>query len=329
MAVVTHLYETYEDAQRAHEQLRAAGVPDADISIVANNADNRYRTGSDGSVDRDRDGTDDRVEAAATGGSIGATVGGAAGLLAGLGILAIPGIGPVVAAGWLASMALGAVVGGGTGGLIGALTQSGMPEEEAHVYAEGVRRGGTLLTARVPDSDQLRVETLLGSSAVDVKTRADAYRASGWNRFDHQSAGMTADEIRRERERQQGVQGGASGMGSEESNLVSSQEVDGTEIYDQQGKHIGEVDHLMIDKKSGQVAYVVARFGGFLGMGEGYHPVPWAALKYDTPLGGYRTSVTEQQLRDAPEFTDRSWEDRDWETRTHRHYSAREYWGRL
>ena len=89
------------------------------------------------------------------------TVGGVAGLLAGLGLLAIPGIGPVVAAGWLASTAAVAVAGGATGGLIGALTQSGIGEQEAHAYAEGVRRGGTLVTVRVPDTDWARVEAIL------------------------------------------------------------------------------------------------------------------------------------------------------------------------
>jgi sporulation protein YlmC with PRC-barrel domain len=109
--------------------------------------------------------------------------------------------------------------------------------------------------------------------------------------------------------------------------LVSSEDVEGTEVYDGQGKHIGEVDHLMIDKLSGRVAYAVISFGGFLGMGEGHHPVPWNALKYDTSLGGFRTSITEQQLRDAPEFSDDSWGDRNWETRTHQNYKVPTYWG--
>ena len=110
------------------------------------------RTAKDGKIDRDRDGTDDRAEGAAAGAGIGATVGGAAGLLAGLGLLAIPGLGPVVAAGWLVSTAAVAAAGGATGGIIGALSQSGIGEDDAHVYAEGVRRGGTLVTARIPDA---------------------------------------------------------------------------------------------------------------------------------------------------------------------------------
>lgn len=110
-------------------------------------------------------------------------------------------------------------------------------------------------------------------------------------------------------------------------NLVSSEDVEGTYVYDPNGNHIGSVDHLMIDKLSGNVAYAVIGFGGFAGLGESHYPVPWSKLKYDTSLGGFRTDITEQQLRDAPEFSDDSWTDRDWETRTHQHYAAPEYWG--
>ena len=109
-------------------------------------------------------------------------------------------------------------------------------------------------------------------------------------------------------------------------NLISSEDVEGTEVYDAAGTHIGEVDHLMIDKTSGRVAYGVISFGGFMGLGHSHYPVPWGALKYDTSLGGFRTNITEQQLKDAPEFSDDTWGDRDWETRTHKHYAAPSYW---
>jgi hypothetical protein len=97
---------------------------------------------------------------------------------------------------------------------------------------------------------------------------------------------------------------------------ISSEDVHGTEVYGPDGKHIGEIDHL----------YAVMSFGGFMGLGHSHYPIPWGALTYDRSLGGFRTNVTEQQLRDAPEFSDDSWQDRDWETRTHRHYGAPEYW---
>src|ERR1700712_1628019 len=151
-ATISRLYDNYADAQKAVQGLESAGVPHSDISIVANNSDNWF---GGNKVDRDHDGVDDRAEGAGKGAGIGAGLGGAAGLLAGLGLLAIPGLGPVVAAGWLASAAVGALggaaIGGAAGGLVGALTHAGIPEEDAHVYAEGVRRGGTLVTAKVEE----------------------------------------------------------------------------------------------------------------------------------------------------------------------------------
>ena len=136
---ISRLYDTYADAQAAVRGLEAAGVPYSDISIVANNSDSWFST--DKKVDRDSDGVDDRAEGAGKGAGIGAGIGGTAGLLAGLGLLAIPGLGPVVAAGWLAATAVGAAAGAATGGIVGALTEAGISNEDAHVYAEGVRRG--------------------------------------------------------------------------------------------------------------------------------------------------------------------------------------------
>jgi hypothetical protein len=83
---------------------------------------------------------------------------------------------------------------------------------------------------------------------------------------------------------------------------------------------------LLIDKVSGRVAYAVMSFGGFLGLAHSHYPIPWGALRYDKSLDGYRTGITEAQLRDAPEFSDDSWTDRSWETRTHKYYGASTYW---
>jgi len=204
MITISRLYDNYDAAARAVAELERAGVPHSDISIIANNAEGWYgrdRTTSrtTGKVDRDLDGVDDRAEGAAAGAGIGAAVGGVAGLLAGLGLLAIPGIGPVVAAGWLASTALVAAAGGAVGGLVGALTQAGVSEEDAHVYAEGVRRGGTLVTARVPETDRQRYEAILDRSAVNIRERARLYEEGGWNRFDPDAPPYTADQVRRER----------------------------------------------------------------------------------------------------------------------------------
>jgi hypothetical protein len=198
MAVtISRLYDRYADAERAVTTLESAGIPHSDISIVANNSDDWY-TG--GKKDRDNDGVDDRAESAGKGAGIGAGIGGVAGLLAGLGLLAIPGLGPVVAAGWLASTAVGAAAGAATGGIIGALTEAGISEEDAHTYAEGVRRGGTLVTARVPDSDRARFESILNQSSVDIVSRRASWQKSGWQRFDPQSKPYGLEEVRRERQ---------------------------------------------------------------------------------------------------------------------------------
>ncbi|MET4149033.1 MULTISPECIES: hypothetical protein [unclassified Bradyrhizobium] len=195
---ISRLYDNYSDAQRAVTNLEAAGLPHSDLSIVANNSDNWYST--DKKVDRDRDGVDDRAEGAAKGAGVGAGLGGAAGLLAGLGLLAIPGLGPVVAAGWLASTALGAVAGGATGGVVGALTQAGVSDEEAPLYAEGVRRGGTMVSARVPDADRARYEAILDQSAVNLRDRSAAWQKAGWKSYDPSAQPYGADEVRKERQ---------------------------------------------------------------------------------------------------------------------------------
>jgi hypothetical protein len=205
---ISRLYNDYEAASRIVQDLEVAGIPESDISIVASNADSWYSDGvargkraavPSARVDRDADGVDDRAEGAGTGAGIGATIGGAAGLLAGLGLLAIPGVGPVVAAGWLASTALGALAGGAAGGAIGALTQAGISEEDAPIYAEGVRRGGSIVSVRVSDGERARVEAILDRSAVDIRARAADYRKSGWTEFDESAPPFTADEVRRER----------------------------------------------------------------------------------------------------------------------------------
>lgn len=194
-STISRLYDNYSDAQAAVTRLEAAGVPHSDISIVANNADGWF----DGKKDRDGDGVDDRAEAAGTGAGVGAGLGGAAGLLAGLGLLAIPGLGPVVAAGWLAATAVGAAAGAATGGLVGALTQAGVSDDEAPLYAEGVRRGGSLVTAKVADDNKARLEAILDTSSVNLRDRSAAWQKSGWTGYDPSSQPYGADEVRKER----------------------------------------------------------------------------------------------------------------------------------
>lgn len=194
---ISRLYDNHNDAQKAVKRLETAGVPHSDISIVANNSDGWFNT--DKKVDRDHDGVDDRAESAGKGAGIGAGVGGTAGLLAGLGLLAIPGLGPVVAAGWLAATAVGAAAGAATGGIVGALTEAGVSTADAHSYAEGVRRGGTLVSARVADQERARLDTVLNESAVNLTDRSAAWQKAGWKSFDTGSKPYGAEEVRKER----------------------------------------------------------------------------------------------------------------------------------
>jgi hypothetical protein len=199
---ISRLYNNYPDAEAAIKALEAGGVKHGDISVIASNADEWYK-GNSGKPstfpDRDLNRKDDRAEAAGTGASLGAVAGGAAGVLAGLGLMAIPGVGPIVAAGWLVSTLAGAAVGGATGGVIGALTQAGVGKDEADIYAEGLRRGGAVVSARVADADATRLRALMDRSAIQVTDRAAAYRKSGWTTFDPNASPYTADQVRKER----------------------------------------------------------------------------------------------------------------------------------
>src|SRR4051794_3224648 len=112
--------------------------------------------------------------------------------------------------------------------------------------------------------------------------------------------------------------------------LIESDRVEGTSVYDPQGNSIGSIKRLMIEKLSGKVAYAVMSFGGFLGMGEDEHTIPWNKLTYDTNLGGYRTDITEEQLKGAPTFyRDRGydWTDRGRESELHDYWRMPYYWG--
>ena len=189
--VMTRLFDTYEHATEAVADLEASGVPHNAISLIANNVDNRHGGGT--APIEETEPADAVADSAGTGASVGTVLGGGAGLLAGLGMLAIPGIGPVVAAGWLVATALGAGVGAASGGLLGSLIGAGVAETDAHAYAEGVRRGGTLVTVRADESQSGMVETILAKHAtVDISTRADEYRRGGWSRFDESAPAYTA-----------------------------------------------------------------------------------------------------------------------------------------
>ena len=187
MQTLSHVYDSYPQAERAVKALEAAGVPSSDISLVANKH-----------VSDQYDNVDE-VSSTATGAGIGAAVGGGAGLLAGLGLLAIPGLGPVVAAGWLASTALGTVAGSATGGVIGALVGAGTSEDDAHVYSEAVRRGGTLVTVRHNQPNGKIASILSDSNPIDPVARRSEYGQDGWKQFDPKAPAYKPDQAEIER----------------------------------------------------------------------------------------------------------------------------------
>lgn len=191
---VTGLFDTYEHALGAVHALKDAGITSADVSLIANSPEG---------VGEDENIVGKDVTAGA---ELGAALGGAGGLLAGLGILAIPGLGPVLAGGWLIATALGAVAGAGvgaaTGGIIGMLTSAGVPESDAHVYAEGLRRGGALVTARVgEDQAEAAITILRNANGIDIEDLRRVYEQEGWTGFDENAPELTAEQIEAYRDR--------------------------------------------------------------------------------------------------------------------------------
>lgn len=187
---IARMYDSYDDAQAVVNDLEASGIAHSDISLVAN-ADAHGRSAGTSSTSNVTGGgthpadpadVDDSDSGAGgkRGAVLGTVLGGGAGLLAGIGALAIPGVGPVVAAGWLVATLTGAGVGAASGGLLGSLTGAGVSHEEANVYSEGVKRGGSLVTVRVDESEASRVESILGRrQSVDWQERRTSY-GSDW-----------------------------------------------------------------------------------------------------------------------------------------------------
>jgi hypothetical protein len=103
---------------------------------------------------------------------------------------------------------------------------------------------------------------------------------------------------------------GGSGLGGstgdvatdETGSLIAASKVNGTSVYNRQGESLGSIYDVMIDKRSGQVAYAVMSFGGFLGIGDSYHPLPWSVLTYDTSQGGYVVDIDKDRLQGAPSY---------------------------
>jgi len=192
---VIGLYDRLEDAQNAVSELVSAGFPREDISIVAADTEGKFKTYVGES-------SAEGGEGMVTGAGVGAVVGGLGGLLLGIGALAIPGIGPVIAAGPIATALAGAGIGAATGGLIGALVDMGVPEEQANLYAEGVRRGGTLVKVRAPEDRVDEANRILDRfNPIDIDQRATTWRSEKWSRFDPNAKPYSQTDFERERSR--------------------------------------------------------------------------------------------------------------------------------
>jgi uncharacterized protein (TIGR02271 family) len=199
---VVGLFDSYTEAQSVVQDLIDNGFRRDDISVVSNDSaqlDDRERmVGTEESA---------AAEGAGTGAVGGTVLGGALGLLVGAGLLAIPGIGPVLAAGPLAATigsgaaiagagALGAGIGAATGGLIGGLVGAGVPKEDAEYYAEGVRRGGTLVTVNAEDAMAgMAHDIMVRHNAVDINDRSSQWRSGGWTGFDPNAEPLSRGDL--------------------------------------------------------------------------------------------------------------------------------------
>jgi hypothetical protein len=111
--------------------------------------------------------------------------------------------------------------------------------------------------------------------------------------------------------------------------LISADKVEGTTVYNQTGDKVGTVANVMIDKLSGKVAYADMTFGGFLGMGDKHHALPWSVLTYSTDKDGYVVSLDKEKLENAPSYDPKEapdWDDQTWGKEVHGYYGVAPYW---
>jgi uncharacterized membrane protein len=190
-------FDSFDHAYRVVDDLKRAGFLESDTSIIASNLDGSYKEDQRPAVRT----TEPETSTAAKGAVAGAVVGGGAGLAASLAGLAIPGVGPIIAAGPIVATLAGAGTGAVAGGLIGGLVDLGVPEEHAEYYAEAVRRGGAIVTVRTDEARSNEAAAIMREhGAFDIEQRVERWRGEGWNRFDPAAPAYTMDDVRRERE---------------------------------------------------------------------------------------------------------------------------------
>jgi hypothetical protein len=236
MKTIVGSFDSFDEAKRVARELMDEGFRESDVNVVASNLRGDYAGGATATGDyarttrsdaltsdggglttRDRDVADD-ASGAAAGAVTGGVVGGAAGLAASLMGLAIPGIGPIIAAGPIVATLSGAGVGAVAGGLIGGLTDMGVSKTDAEYYAESVRRGGALVTVRADDSRAERAAELMRDhGAVDIERRAEQWRERGWSGWNDKADPYTPADLERDRDlygatdRATGLAGGMAG----------------------------------------------------------------------------------------------------------------------
>jgi uncharacterized membrane protein len=192
---IVGLFDDATEVEAVVQELTRLGVARDQISLMANRGEVGVAASREGAPETTTSGED-----AMTGAGIGAMAGGLGGLIVGLVALPIPGLGPVIAAGPIGAALMGAGIGAVTGGVIGALTHVGVPTEHADHYAEGVRRGGTLVIVNSPEDLASHVASVMHEHhAVDVNERAARWREDGWKGFDASAPVLSADEVQRER----------------------------------------------------------------------------------------------------------------------------------
>ena len=193
-STIVGLFDDRDDAHNAVQDLMAAGFTREKISLVATDPSGEYQkysVDSEGNL---------AGEGAAAGLTSGAVVGGLLGLLIGAGAIFFPPAG-ILVAGPIAGLITGAAAGAATGGILGGLIGLGIPKEHAETYAEGVRRGGTLVTVTADESEVPRVKDILDrDGAVDIEQRGGYYRQQGFTSYDHSARPLTAEELAAERD---------------------------------------------------------------------------------------------------------------------------------
>ncbi|MEJ2710127.1 MAG: hypothetical protein P8074_21130 [Anaerolineales bacterium] len=195
--IVIALYDDFNDAQQAIRELRQNGFERQDISLVANDVRGEYAQ----YIPQGQPAAE-VAEGALEGAGIGAIVGALSGLLIGLSALALPGIGPVLVAGPLGATLAGTGIGAAAGSLLGALMEAGVPEEPAHYYAEGVRRGGSLVMVTTSEALKERTLDILNKhNPVEMQRRSEHWRAENWQTFDETAEPYSEEELEQKRQR--------------------------------------------------------------------------------------------------------------------------------